>query len=145
MKNILLALLISLPTSAIADWTFVENVDPMTDEDSSFAVVSGPDRAMFFVNCDENNNLKAVLLFNKYLGNDNPPFAYRVDSLPAVEASAVISTTGRGVFPRDSSFVRELHKHDTITFRAVDFRRVNQVFTVSLKGIEEQISKLACY
>lgn len=130
-------------------WTNKEDIDPMTDEDSSFAsVVNKEDQSIVLVACDGSEQFKIAISVGEYLGSDRRPVSYRVDKQEAVNAGSWgINTKGTMVFvPEDEKrgMLANLMNGEKIIFQVTDFRGSTPYSEFSLAGSTAAIKKLGC-
>lgn len=132
----------------LEEWVYEENIDPMTDENSSYAAIINGRKELIAVRCDGDNSFNIIVGVGEYLGSDSPPVTYRIDKQPAVNADRWnLSTTGTLMFVPDSklSEIKEgLLTGQNIIFQVTDFRGSKPYAKFSLSGSSAAISQLAC-
>lgn len=131
------------------EWTYSENIDPMTDEDSSMAMIANEeDRSTVLVMCDGSEEFKIFIVLGEYLGNDSRPVSYRVDKQEAVDAGSWgVNTKGTAVFvPEDkkSGMLANLMNGEKIIFQVTDYQGSKPYAEFSLAGSTSAIEKLGC-
>ena len=95
MKHLLLALALALlPLTAYSEWMYNENIDPMTDEDTSNVMIVDGRNTMIVVRCSGNDRFSIFAGVGRYLGSDQRPVAYRFDSNEPQTSRWSLSTDG---------------------------------------------------
>lgn len=146
MRKLTLALLAAMSLTAHAstvdDWTYNEMIDPMTDEDSSFAYTTSSD-GYLALRCS--SGIAELVLFNGgYLGNDSYyQLTYRIDSETAQEVRTAAYSTGVALLLPES-MQESLIPANQVVMRVSDYRGVPHTHTFSLRGYYDATGLLSC-
>jgi hypothetical protein len=126
-----------------------KSVDKMTDEDRSFAGVTGESgKTVFGLRCME-DGLNVAFLWNKYFTGDSGGITvqYRFPPNPAVSSRWDISTSKEmGFLPMGKvrAFITQAKQSSTVVLRVTD--RDGEMITDSFKldGLSEALRALPC-
>ncbi|BES71496.1 hypothetical protein RE428_25140 [Marinobacter nanhaiticus D15-8W] len=147
--GILLCASVLVSQSVYADWKYVENTDPMTDENKSIAMTSHGRNESVIVRCDGNSDYDIILSVGEYL-NDNArvPVQFRIDDKePSEERSWSLSTDGTAVFAPlryKKELIEGLKNGSQIVVQITDYRGSKPFSKFSLAGSSAAISQLTC-
>lgn len=139
----------------LGDWVFFEKVDPITDENTSFAAAPASDspsyyEGLFFVRCAPGFDMGVEVFFDadQYLGIDDfYPVVYRIDGGEPQNSRWSISTNGTSVFTPELEIPRifaALMGASEFVFRVQGYDGP-QTYIVPVSGLREVLDALNCY
>lgn len=144
MKKLLLAVSLLTSLSVSAKWQHVEQIDPMTDLDTSFIMTADDDNTLA-VRCDGG---EADIIVNVgYIGSKISTIMARFDKNEPIYVPASPSTNGRAAFiddDKEQQLIDGFKKHGKVAFLATDFRGSRKYGIFNLTGFTEQARKLSC-
>ena len=157
MKPIAILIFLALSTAMaeqIGSFLYIERVDPITDEDTSFAVAVPIDKNERFLllRC-KNKKLEVLYSTNVYLGSATEfNVIYRFDNRePSKTEKWSASVTRQSVFfpmnseETSSDFKIDLITWDKIVIRVYDFKETAYTDTFLLSGAMELASRMNCF
>lgn len=147
MKKLLVALTaLTLSAPVLANWHYVEKIDPMTDADSSIvAAADGRSKALMF-NCRDGEMV--LLMKFDYLGSKANSIKVRFDKEKPFDITGGISTNGNTIFINPehiSDFTAKAIKHSNLAVLTSDYNGTPVRASYSLVGFADKINKLSCY
>lgn len=129
-------------------WIFVENIDLMTDEDTSSAAIINGRKELVSIRCNGEDHYDIFVGVGEYIGGERQPVSYRFDSdEPVMAGNWNLSTDSSIVFAPDSqksTLVELLRTRNKVTLQIKNFRGFRPVAQFSLQGSEAAISQLNC-
>ena len=149
MKKLLALSLLTLSLSVSADWNHQEQVDPLTDNDTSY-VYSEAKECLSSYRCPfiiiRKNNIVAVN-FSKFMKTKGSfRYFYRFDKEQAIETYMFASTSNVAGFIKDreitNGFIDKLKTHKKLVIVGYDYRNRATTLTFDLTGATEQLNKL---
>jgi len=130
------------------EWTYTKNIDPMSDEDTSMALMAIQGEGHIMVRCDGSNDYDINISVGEFIGGDLQPVSYRVDDQASVDAGSWgLSTDSKSVFAPDrmkSEILKKFMSGQKIIFQITDFRGSKPYSEFSLSGSSNVINQLAC-
>jgi len=130
------------------EWRYSEAIDPMSDEDTSMALMAISGEGYIAVRCDGSSDYSIIVSVGEYVGGDRQPVSYRVDDQAAVNAGNWgLSTDSTLVFAPDrmkSEILKKLMSGQKIIFQITDFRGSKPYSEFPLSGSSDAINQLAC-
>ena len=129
-------------------WEYGENIDLMTDEDKSTALVANGRNEVIVIRCDGTDRFELYVGVGEYLGGDRQPVSYRFDSEDPVSAGRWGLSTDKTVAFAPSSLKDELielfRRHNQVVFQIRDYQGSSPTTKFSLEGSEAAISQMNC-
>ena len=145
MRKLTLALLAALPMMAqaaqIDDWRYSQEIDPITDEDTSVAITLSDDGGALMVMCLRGEP-RVIINAGVYLGHDQQLSAlWRIDGnepkpaeVPVVDEMAVLP----------AHVMDDMIEGAQAIIRIADFRGTRHTHTFSLRGFYDATGLLSC-
>lgn len=130
------------------EWIYQEDIDPMTDENSSWAGLPKSHNEMVVVRCS-GANYDIIVGVGDYIGSSEAyPVTYRIDDKEAVGAGRWSpSTEGTMVFVPNrlkDDLLEELKSSSKIAFQVTNHRGTQHTAVFPLHGSARAIKKLKC-
>jgi hypothetical protein len=145
MKKLIFALAMA-SAPARGNWMHVEQIDLMTDKDTShIGSLASSGEGLVAVRCAE-SGYEIVMSFD-YLGDKYTDVTLRFDSNDPFTVAANPSTSGKGRFivHRDRPMVIEQMKAGKrMVARARSYRGNYETFAIDLTGFSDAVAKLGC-
>jgi hypothetical protein len=147
--GILVCASVFLSSPAFAEWKYVENIDPMTDENQSIAFTTHSAKESAAVRCDGNGDYDLIFRVGEYLNNDQRvPVQFRIDDNEASEERTwSLSTDGMAVFAPSrykKELIEGLKKGSEFTIQITDYQGSRPFSKFSLEGSSAAINQLTC-
>lgn len=142
--------------SQFGDWLYSENIDLITDENTSFIYTLATDYPGYArasglaIRCSAYGAFGVEVFFNadRYLGSDSSrSVTYRFDSGTPVSQSWASSTSNEAAFMYDHmipGFLSALNRADQLVFRIASFNN-SYTYVVPVKGLNDALYRLGCY
>lgn len=157
MKSVVFSLLLSglvfsQNVEQIGGFGYIDNKDPITDEDISAIIATetnGPnyrEGALIFACGGE--LLNVMLVADEFLTTEEETkVTWRFDKLEPTERTWYLSSNGTGAFAQEgdiSELVNAALTSSSAVFRIADYEGSTYTYTFDLKGFTEAITRLKC-
>lgn len=162
MKKLLLLVSLSLGSVGFAqelfgDWIYIEDIDLITDENTSFIVADASDYPSLarysgvVIRCDASmsNGVEVFLSADRYLGRSagSDLVTYRFDRDDPITETWFPSTDREALFAPDrviSGFLSRLNNAEQLVFR-VSSTSETFTYVVPVAGFNDALYRLGCY
>lgn len=138
----------SLLIAQSLEWEYHERIDPMTDEDNSFAGTAKGNNEMLIVRCAGADDYDIIVGVGTYLGSDPANVAYRFDDDDPVNAGKwTPGTEGTVAFAPTSGkqdVLEGLQVASKVIFQITKFNGSKPHSEFSLSGSSSAINQLNC-
>lgn len=124
---------------------YVEKIDAITDEDTSY-VWTGTQDVHLVWRCN-NNDVEIFAVPDDYISSNGATVVFRFDKDQPVQTNWSTSTKGTAVFAPDriiKGFTASAMKSDKVIFRIYDYNNTPIDVSYSLLGSEQALNKLKC-
>jgi hypothetical protein len=147
--GILVCASVFLSSPAFAAWNYVENIDPMTDENKSLVVIHKERNEFLLIKCDGSSDFDIYVGVGEFIGGDGRyRVTYRLDKDEPIDGGRWgLATTGTSVYAPESletSLLESIKIRSTITFQVTDYQGSKPFSKFPLAGSSAAINQLGC-
>lgn len=143
MKKLLLTATLLTAFNA-AGWEYKEQIDLMTDEDTSY-IYADAGESFAAVRCGQGGY--EIFVGFKYLGREAKKTMVRFDKEKPYQLDVNASGTGRALFAashEEEKLIANMKKHSVMAIQTMDFNYSKVSAKISLKGFSDAVKKLSC-